>query len=74
MVKKDKINHQKAINKIHIENNNTAGLYKSAKSRMVIKAGGKPTMFLLGREIITAPHLIANIQVNYFSEKVKKTN
>ena len=58
MVRKDKINHQRAMDKMHIDSNNTAGLYKSAKSRMAIKAGGKPTMFISGSEVITAPPTI----------------
>ena len=46
MVRKDRKSHQEKIDKLHIENKDISGLYKSAKSRMAIRTGGKPNMFV----------------------------
>ena len=72
MVKNDRASHYKSLNDLYIENNDSASLFKLAKQRMNIKNGGNPTVFLKNGKMVTAPSDIANMQMDYYCEKVKK--
>ena len=52
------------------DNNDTKGLYRLAK-KMGWKACGQPESFLINGKMITSPKDMANVQVNYFHDKVK---
>ena len=72
LVRNDKAQHNKKVYNLHVENRYIAGLYRTAKNSMGIKSGGKPTSFLVGGETVSAPQKVANLQMQYFHEKITK--
>ena len=69
-IKKDRENHQKMLHRNMEEAGNIKGIFNLAKKQMGWNRVGSPTAFLLDGRMIRSPKTIANIQVNYFTEKV----
>ncbi len=72
MIKNDRTSHFSKINILHIENRDSANLFKVAKNRMNITNCNKPTSFLKDGKLITAPKKLADLQVEFVDEKKKK--
>ena len=55
-----------------IMNNDSKKLFNLTKNRLGIKTGGPPTQFQLDGRSINKPGEIAEIQINYFTDKITK--
>ena len=53
-------------------NNDSKKLFNLTKNRLGIKIGGPPTQFQLDGRYINKPGEIAEIQINYFTDKITK--
>ena len=71
-VKKDRSSYFSSLNKICTEKGDSASLFKLAKKLMNLKNSGTPTCFSKNGKMVTAPREIANIQLNFYIEKIEK--
>ena len=71
-VRQDRKDKQNKYFQNCIDKNDARGLFNIAKNRFGDKDGGPPTQFQLDGRAINKPGEIAEIQINYFSDKITK--
>ena len=69
-IKKDKKEHMEEKHRKLQEDKNTKGIYQYSKKQMGWKSNGPPTVLLDGGKMRRSPKDIANIQMNFFHEKI----
>ena len=69
---KDRKNHFKQKYEKHLEDNDTAAVYNTAKQQSGWKSVSTPVSFQLDGTNITAPQMMADIQMNTFENKTNK--
>ena len=69
LVNKDKDNFFTEKYEKHIKENDAKNQYSTSKKQVGWATGGS---FLMGGKIISAPQKVAQIQLEYFEEKIKK--
>ena len=71
-VNRDKKNHYDDIYKLHVENKDVGGLYKTAKTQVGWTKNTSPTSFIIEGTKVTDPQKMADIQIENFCKQDKE--